>query len=81
VKKLPADWINEDGVSMNFQFLRYAQPLVQDEVLRKRPACFRPTQQSSRRQAACALRFRVIVFQRFKQKAGRNSRPAFLLPK
>ena len=32
VKKLPADWINEDGVSMNFQFLRYAQPLIQDEV-------------------------------------------------
>jgi len=32
VKKLPAGWINEDGVSMNFQFLRYAQPLVQDEV-------------------------------------------------
>ena len=32
VKKLPADWINEDGVSMNFQFLRYAQPLIQGEV-------------------------------------------------
>ena len=32
VKKLPTDWINEDGVSMNFQFLRYAQPLVQGEV-------------------------------------------------
>ena len=32
VKKLPADWINEDGISMNFQFLRYAQPLIQDEV-------------------------------------------------
>jgi len=32
VKKLPADWINEDGVSMNFQFIRYAQPLIQDEV-------------------------------------------------
>ena len=31
VKKLPADWINEDGVSMNFQFLRYAQPLIQGE--------------------------------------------------
>lgn len=31
VKKLPADWINEDGVSMNFQFVRYAQPLVQGE--------------------------------------------------
>ena len=32
VKKLPRDWINEDGVSMNFQFVRYAQPLVQGEV-------------------------------------------------
>jgi len=32
VKKLPADWINEDGISMNFQFLRYAQPLIQGEV-------------------------------------------------
>lgn len=31
VKKLPADWINEDGVSMNFQFVRYAQPLVLGE--------------------------------------------------
>jgi 6-phosphofructokinase len=33
VKKLPLEWINEDGVSMNFQFLRYAQPLVQGEVV------------------------------------------------
>ena len=32
VKKLPREWINEDGVSMNFQFLRYAQPLVMGEV-------------------------------------------------
>jgi 6-phosphofructokinase 1 len=32
VKKLPREWINEDGVSMNFQFLRYAQPLIQGEV-------------------------------------------------
>lgn len=32
IKKLPREWINEDGVSMNFQFLRYAQPLVQGEV-------------------------------------------------
>ena len=32
VKKLPRDWINEDNVSMNFQFLRYAQPLVQGEI-------------------------------------------------
>ncbi len=31
-KKLPREWINEDGVSMNFQFLRYAQPLIQGEV-------------------------------------------------
>lgn len=33
VKKLPREWINEDGVSMNFQFLRYAQPLVQGEIV------------------------------------------------
>jgi 6-phosphofructokinase len=32
VKKLPREWINEDSVSMNFQFLRYAQPLIQGEV-------------------------------------------------
>jgi len=32
VKKLPKDWINEDGVSMNHQFLRYAQPLLQGET-------------------------------------------------
>jgi 6-phosphofructokinase 1 len=32
VKKLPREWINEDGVSMNHQFLRYAQPLVQGET-------------------------------------------------
>jgi 6-phosphofructokinase 1 len=32
VKKLPREWINEDNVSMNFQFLRYAQPLIQGEV-------------------------------------------------
>ncbi len=32
VKKLPREWINEDGTSMNFQFVRYAQPLIQGEV-------------------------------------------------
>jgi 6-phosphofructokinase 1 len=32
VKKLPREWINEDATSMNFQFLRYAQPLIQGEV-------------------------------------------------
>ena len=32
VKKLPTEWINEDGVSMNFQFFRYALPLIQGEV-------------------------------------------------
>jgi 6-phosphofructokinase 1 len=32
VKKLPREWINEDNISMNFQFLRYAQPLIQGEV-------------------------------------------------
>jgi 6-phosphofructokinase 1 len=33
VKKLPREWINEDNISMNFQFLRYAQPLIQGEVV------------------------------------------------
>lgn len=33
VKKLPREWINEDGVSMNFQFVRYAQPLIQGETV------------------------------------------------
>lgn len=32
VKRLPREWINEDGVSMNFQFYRYATPLIQGEV-------------------------------------------------
>ncbi|PTX98627.1 6-phosphofructokinase [Opitutus sp. ER46] len=32
VKKLPREWINEDNISMNFHFLRYAQPLIQGEV-------------------------------------------------
>ncbi|MEM0965421.1 MAG: 6-phosphofructokinase [Verrucomicrobiota bacterium] len=31
VKKLPEDWINENGVSMNHQFIKYAQPLIQGE--------------------------------------------------
>ncbi len=31
-KKLPPEWVNEDGVSMNFQFYRYATPLIQGEV-------------------------------------------------
>ncbi len=31
-KRLPKEWINEDGVSMNFQFYRYATPLIQGEV-------------------------------------------------
>ena len=29
---LPAAWINEDGVSLNYQFVRYATPLVQGEL-------------------------------------------------
>ena len=33
VKKLPREWINEDGVSLNFQFYRYATPLIQGEVV------------------------------------------------
>lgn len=32
VKKLPAEWINEDGISMNYQFVRYATPLIQGET-------------------------------------------------
>lgn len=32
VKKLPGEWINEDGVSLNFQFYRYATPLIQGEI-------------------------------------------------
>ena len=32
VKPLPVDWINEDGVSMNYQFVKYALPLIQGAV-------------------------------------------------
>ena len=32
VKRLPADWINENGISMNHQFTKYAQPLIQGEI-------------------------------------------------
>ena len=32
VKKLPEAWINEDGVSMNYNFYKYALPLIQGEV-------------------------------------------------
>jgi len=32
IKRLPPEWVNEDGVSMNFQFYRYATPLIQGEV-------------------------------------------------
>ncbi|WP_269524349.1 6-phosphofructokinase [Coraliomargarita parva] len=32
VKKLPETWINEDGVSMNYNFYKYALPLIQGEV-------------------------------------------------
>ncbi|AKC83684.1 6-phosphofructokinase [Verrucomicrobia bacterium IMCC26134] len=32
VKKLPREWINEDGISMNHQFVRYATPLIQGET-------------------------------------------------
>lgn len=31
VKMLPREWINEDGISMNHQFVRYATPLIQGE--------------------------------------------------
>jgi 6-phosphofructokinase 1 len=32
IKKLPESWINEDGVSMNFNFYKYALPLIEGEV-------------------------------------------------
>ncbi|MGB0416880.1 MAG: 6-phosphofructokinase [Coraliomargarita sp.] len=32
VKKLPEGWINEDGVTMSYQFYKYALPLIQGEV-------------------------------------------------
>lgn len=31
-KKIPSSWISEDGISMNLQFIKYAQPLIQGEV-------------------------------------------------
>lgn len=33
VKAFPQSWINEDRVSLNFQFYKYAQPLIQGEVV------------------------------------------------
>ena len=38
VKHVPAAWINEDGVSLNFQFVKYALPLIQGEVAVPRDA-------------------------------------------
>jgi len=32
VKKLPESWINEDGVSMNYNFYKYALPLIEGEM-------------------------------------------------
>ena len=32
VKLLPESWINEDGVSMSYNFIKYALPLIQGEV-------------------------------------------------
>jgi 6-phosphofructokinase 1 len=32
VKRLPREWISEDGTAMNHQFLRYAHPLIQGET-------------------------------------------------
>ncbi|NBD38198.1 MAG: diphosphate--fructose-6-phosphate 1-phosphotransferase [Verrucomicrobia bacterium] len=32
VKHLPANWINEDGTSLSYQFVKYASPLIQGEV-------------------------------------------------
>ena len=31
-KRIPAEWINDDGVSMNYPFVKYATPLIQGEV-------------------------------------------------
>ncbi len=31
-KRIPEDWINDDGVSMNYPFVKYALPLIQGEV-------------------------------------------------
>lgn len=31
-KRVPADWVNDDGVSMNYPFVKYATPLIQGEV-------------------------------------------------
>jgi 6-phosphofructokinase 1 len=31
-KRIPKDWINDDGVSMNYPFIKYATPLIQGEV-------------------------------------------------
>jgi len=33
VKRLPTEWINENGISMNHQFTKYALPLIQGESL------------------------------------------------
>jgi ATP-dependent phosphofructokinase / diphosphate-dependent phosphofructokinase len=32
VKSFPAQWINDDGISLNFQFNKYAAPLINGEV-------------------------------------------------
>ena len=32
IKSLPAAWINEDGISLSYQFVKYASPLIQGEV-------------------------------------------------
>jgi len=31
-KKVPADWISEDGMHVNEKFERYARPLIQAEL-------------------------------------------------
>ena len=31
-KRIPKDWINDDGVSMNYPFIKYATPFIQGEV-------------------------------------------------
>lgn len=33
VKTFPLQWVNEDGISLNFQFHKYAMPLINGEVV------------------------------------------------
>ena len=52
VKTLPTDWINEDGTSMSFQFVKYALPLIQGEVDRALTRMASPISPNSARPAS-----------------------------